>query len=163
MKKLIDDIKNRVAAVSALKYIDEDWGQLDYYGSGSPVKYPCLLIDLDQAKWDTEGDRTQRGILSISIRIADMRTANTNYKAPSAQKTKASSFFDIMNAVHANLQGWSYDTDNGPLTRILTRKVKRDDGIREFEMIYQVQFMDDSAQPVRSTKQVTVRVTTDLI
>jgi len=163
MQKLIDDIKNRVAAVTALKYIDEDWGQLDYYGSGAPVKYPCLLVDLDQAGWDTEGDRTQRGIIRISIRIADMRLAGTNYKAPQSQKTKAGSFFDVMNAVHANLQGWSYDADNGPLTRVLTRKIKRDDGIREMEMIYQVQYMDDSAQPVRSKKRVGVRVVTELV
>jgi hypothetical protein len=158
MKKLIDDIKNRILEVSAIKYIDEDWGQLDYYSPNAPAKFPCAIVDISQGQFSNEGDLTQRGILSVSIRIADLRISNSNVKAPVSQKLKASAYFDLLSAVHAKLHGWSNDSDNGPLTRILMRKVKRDDGIRETELIYQVQYMDDSAQPIRETTRATIKV-----
>lgn len=166
MKQLISDIKSRISGkVEALRYIDEDWGQLDYYNPNQPVKWPCAIIDVDQVTWSNQGSLVQIGMASVSIRVADMKLSNTNPKAPSTQQQKASGIFDLLTSVHQSLHGWTADSMNGPLTRLLTRKVNRDDGIREFEMIYSVQLIDDSAKPVLDTYEVTpdkVKITVQL-
>ncbi len=154
MKELIDDIKTRLSAVTQLKTIDEDWGQLDYYSNSPPVKFPCALVDIDQVPWSDEGKLVQIGIASVSIRVADQRLTNTNVKAPTAQKTKALAFFDLVMYIHQKLHGWSGANNNGPLTRRMYRKVKRDDGIREVELIYTVEITDDSARKVPSKKRI---------
>lgn len=163
MKQLIADIKTRLTSkVDTLKYIDEDWGQLDYYNPNQPVKWPCAIVDVDQVTWTAQGNLVQIGLANLSVRVADMRLSNTNAKAPSSQQEKAAGIFDLLTSVHQALHGWTADSMNGPLTRTLTRKVNRDDGIREFEMIFSVQVIDDSAKPVMENYEVTadkVRVT----
>ncbi len=159
MKTVISDIKSRLLdKVAALKYINEDWGQLDYFNPNQPVKWPCVLIDLDQAPWSNQGSLVQIGLVSISIRVADMKLSNTNVKAPSGQLAKADGIWDLMISIHQALHGWTGDSMNGPLTRTLTRKVNRDDGIREFEMIFSVQVIDDSAKPVMDTVEATPKL-----
>ena len=37
--------------VSKINYIDEDWGQLDYYAANFPVKFPCVLIDINHGQY----------------------------------------------------------------------------------------------------------------
>jgi len=149
MKKVIADIKARLLEkVTTLKYIDEDWGQLDYYSPNQPVKWPCVLIDIGQVAWTNEGQHVQAGLASVSIRVADMKLSNTNIKAPDAQRTKAAGIFDLLTDIDVALHGWTADNMNGPLTRSLTRKVNRDDGIREFEVIYLTRITDISAKPV---------------
>jgi hypothetical protein len=154
MKELIDDIKTRLQGVTELKYIDEDWGQLDYYSAAPPVKFPCALIDIDNVRWSDEGNQTQIGIANVVVRLANMRLSNSNVKAPAGQKAKSLSFFDTVMHIHQKLHTWSGAKNNGPLTRIGYRKVKRDDGIREIEMIFAVEITDDSARKVYSKKMI---------
>ena len=148
MKQLISDIKARLSEkVTALRYIDEDWGQLDYYASDAPVKWPCALITVTQAQWSNKGRLTQTGIADVSIRFADLKLSNTNPKASDSQRAAANNIFDVMTDSFASLHGWTADSANGPFTRTLTRKVNREDGIREFEVIYSVQLHDENAKP----------------
>jgi len=154
MKELIDDIKTRIEPVTGLKYVDEDWGQLDYYSGGPPVKFPCALVDIGQVQWSDNGNQVQIGTGSVIIRIADQRISNSNVKAPVAQKTKSLSFFDLIMYIHQKLHGWSGAKNNGPLTRVAYKKVKRDDGIREVEMIYAVEITDDSARKIYGKKRI---------
>ncbi|MEI6898275.1 MAG: hypothetical protein WCL00_00225 [Bacteroidota bacterium] len=147
MKVLIEDLKERLLQeVPAAKYIDEDWGQLDYYNPNQPVKWPCILLDITQIPWTNEGKHVQLGVAAVSIKVADMRLSNTNVKAPESQRTKAASFFDILDDIHKALHGWTAGSQYGPLTRLMTRKIGRDDGIREFELIYATEITDDSAK-----------------
>jgi len=146
MKKLIADLKTRLSGIPALKYIDEDWGQLDYYSPNQPAKWPCALIDVSQVTWSNQGEHIQIGLVQVSIRVADLRLSNSSVNAPSGQQAAAASILDLMSSIHAKLHGWTADTANGPLTRTLTRRINRDDGIREYEMIFSVQFIDTSAE-----------------
>ncbi len=156
MKQLIADIKARLAEkVTALRYIDEDWGQLDYYASDAPVKWPCVLIDVDQTPWTNQGSRVQMGMAQLSLRFADLKLSNTNPKAPAGQRTAAASIYDVMQTAFKHLHGWTASSANGPLTRTLTRKVNREDGIREFEVIYSVQLLDTDAKPVYTAYPMT--------
>ena len=39
MKALLEKIQQKVSEITELKYIDENWGQLDYYSPNMPVQY----------------------------------------------------------------------------------------------------------------------------
>lgn len=80
MKNLLEKLQLRLAEIPQLKYIDENWGQLDYYSPNMPVQYPCTLIDVQQVQYSNIGkDLTkipqQRQIAQVQIKItiANMR------------------------------------------------------------------------------------------
>jgi hypothetical protein len=130
-----------------LKYMDEDWGQLDFYQDAPPVKFPCVLLELQGAQWRNQGRLVQDGEVSISIRVADMKLSNTSLRAPANQKAKAAAIWVILENIHKALHGWRpvEFPDFGTLARLSSRRVKRDDGIREFEVVYSCQATDSSA------------------
>jgi len=130
-----------------LKYIDEDWGQLDYYDGQNPVKFPCLLLELQQVTWKNQSQKVQDGEMLISLRIADMRLSNSNQKAPSNQRNATYAIWLILENIHKALHGWRPEQipQFGALTRISSNKVKRDDGIREFVIVYSTLCSDSSA------------------
>lgn len=130
-----------------LKYIDEDWGQLDYYHEHPPVKFPCVLLELQQASWKNQGKLVQDGIIDITVRVCDIKLSNTSFKAPQQQKTNAAAIWLILENIHKALHGWrpADQSEFNTLTRISSRRVKRDDGIREFEVVYSCMAIDKSA------------------
>lgn len=145
---ILTAIQTRIALKEPnLKYMDEDWGQLDYYQENPPVKFPCILLELQQASWKNQSQKVQDGVLNISIRVADLKQSNTSHKAPDTQKAKAAAIWLILENIHKALHGWRPATypEFGALTRISSRRVKRDDGIREFEVVYSTLCTDDSA------------------
>lgn len=142
----------KLSSISTIKYIDEDWGQLDYYNDNPPVKFPCVLLEIQQIPWQNELNLVQNGIMNISLTVADIKLSNTSFGAPTKQKTNAASIFTTLEDIHKALHGWRPVTDKNValpdfklLTRISTRKIKRDDGIRQFEVIYAVHCQDASA------------------
>jgi len=136
---------------TAIKYIDEDWGQLDYYSPNPPIKFPGVLVDIDNISWKNQGKLVQDGPMNINIRVADLKLTNTSLRAPAAQKTAAVSIWRIIDNIHKALHGWSPGQQYGLLTRISTGRVKRDDGIREYRIVYQCTVTDASAMPVENT------------
>ena len=145
---ILTTIMARLKAVEPnIKYLDEDWGQLDYYNDSPPVKWPCCLLELLQVPWSNQGRLVQDGLLNISVRVADIRQSNTSFSAPDNQKAKAAAIWMVLENIHIALHGWCPEDNSqfGILTRLSSRKVKRDDGIREFEVIYCCRVIDDSA------------------
>ena len=144
-------IAKKLSADTLIKHIDEDWGQLDFYTDNPPVKFPCVLLEIQQIPWSNEGNKVQDGIMNISVTVADIKMSNTSYNAPGAQKTKAAAIWTILENINKALHGWRPVITTGTplpdfksLTRISTRKIKRDDGIRQFEVIYAVHCQDAS-------------------
>ena len=85
MKALLEKIQEKLSEVEGLKYIDENWGQLDYYSPNMPVQYPCVLIDIGQVQYSNLGkDLTKRpvqrqiGSVQLRLTIANMRLTNTS-------------------------------------------------------------------------------------
>lgn len=141
-------IQERLQAnVEQLKYIDEDWGQLDFYSTNPPAKFPAALVEIQNVPWRNQGGKTQDGTVNVSINIADLRLANTNPRAPAGQKEKAASIWLIAEKVHRALHGWRNELypEIGVLTRTSGKRVKRDDGIRQIEIIYSCVYLDTSA------------------
>lgn len=152
MEKLLQDVQARlIDQVSALKYIDEDWGQLDYYAHNHPVKWPCALIDATAATWSNEGKLIQMGLVQVKVRVADLKLSNTSGAAPQAQKDKAFAIFATLREVFKALHGWAGDDHYSKLIRTASSRIKRNDGVRIYETIFTTQLKDTSAMPVKAT------------
>ncbi|KAF0198851.1 MAG: hypothetical protein FD170_3971 [Bacteroidetes bacterium] len=149
---MINDILTAIAArlgaeVPELKYIDEDWGQLDDYSDNPPVKFPCAIIEVQQAAWRNQSNKVQDGTVNISIRVAELRLSNTNLRAPAPQKLNAAAIWLIQEKIYKALHTWrpvEFPAFSS-LTRVSSRKLKRDDGVREFEMIFTTVYVDKAA------------------
>ena len=149
MDAILDSIKNRLAGnAPTLKWIDEDWGQLDYYDPNPPVKFPCALIDAPQIIWSNTARGGQLGNATFKVRVATQKLSNSAQKAPVAQKEKAASIWPLLKEVFKALQAWCPGAGCTSLIRTVTRRVRRDDGILLYEMEFTAQVTDNSAQQV---------------
>lgn len=142
MKEIIENIQTKLASVTALKYVDEDWGQLDYYSPNPPVKWPCALIDISGASFEDKGwNRTtnswpQTGDGMVTIKIANLKLTNTSGRAPQSQKDAGWSIWDLMQDAHEAVQGFRPVPNSGALLRRGWRRIQRDDGIQEYTILY---------------------------
>ena len=143
MKEFLKSIQTKLATVTDLKYVDEDWGQLDDYSPNPPVKWPCCLIDLDNAVYTNLGiDRSatpqnrQQATASVVFKYANMKLTRTSSKAPESQKDNAWLLHEIIEKSHEVLHGFRPTPESGVLLRTTWRKVKRDDGIQVFLVTY---------------------------
>ena len=108
MQQFLLDIQTRITTkVSALKYVDEDWGQLDYFSQHPPVQYPCCLFDIGDVTWTNQGKKQQSGTANIVITVANLKLSNTSAKAPIGQKNNAWGIHStIIQAIHQSLHGY---------------------------------------------------------
>lgn len=143
MKEIIEAIQSKLSAEAEFNYVDENWGQLDYYSPNFPVKWPCVLIDIVGARFEDIGRdnskvpvNRQLGDLVVELRIANLRMTNTSAKAPSLQKAYARSIFELLAKAHENLHGWAPVETTSKLIRQSVNRVKRDDGVQEYSVRY---------------------------
>ena|SRR5690606_35402905 len=146
MKTIIAEIQSRLVGNSNIKYVDENWGQLDYYSPNFPVKWPCVLIDIADARFSDIGRDNSKvpaarqiGSLVIELRIANLRLTNTSGQAPRLQQLQARSIHDLIEEVHATLHDWSPVDHCTKLVRQSQTRVKRDDGVQEYAVRYSLE------------------------
>lgn len=143
MKALLEKIQQQVSEITELKYIDENWGQLDYYSPNMPVQFPCALIDVQQVQFTNLGRdmskkpvQRQIGQVVLKITIADIRLTNSSMQAPRAQKERVWAIWGIIEQIHKQLHGVSLLPNVSPLIRSSQRRTLRDDGVQEYEVYY---------------------------
>lgn len=152
MDILLTDIQERLnSKVTNLKYIDEDWGQLDDYSPNFPVQWPCCLVDCFAANYENEGKKVQLGLVTIRLLIGDVKLTNSSQKAPAGQKTQSKSFYLLMKDIYKALHGYTGHDHYSSLIRIREGRIKRNDGVRVHEMLFTVEIKDITAMPVLST------------
>lgn len=117
--------------VTALHYVNIDYGQLDFYAQGTPpVRFPCALIDLPQINYTNQARGAQIGeaVLSVSL---------SNHQLGELQNAKAETLLlDIIEATHLALNGYRPAENTSALIRQATRRNRRDDGITEYVLTY---------------------------
>lgn len=142
MQDLLLSITAKAASVPGIKYSDENWGQLQFYGNDCPVNWPCVLVDFASGQFTNNGydyienDLSQQGLLSIEITVANIKLTNTSFKAPINQKQKGFEIWNLVNQVHEIMQGFKPLGNSGGLVRTTIQSVKRDDGVQEKRIIY---------------------------
>lgn len=156
IRQILIDIQNRLQAeVPALRYIDEDWGQLEY--PQPPVQWPCALIDIDGFNYQQLGELEQRGEGNIYIRIADLRLSNTSGQAPEYQKQKSVELFQTLAAVHKALHGFTAGSYSAMIRQSLVR-VRRNDTTREYRFTFRTAYRECSEpRPSVSIGRITIK------
>jgi hypothetical protein len=142
-KEILLNIQNKIAAIPGINYVDEDWGQLDDYGPHAPVQWPCCLIDFSGADYTEIGidksatpQNRQEGTGSITLIFANLKITKSSAKAPTPQKDTAWLLSGLMEEAHKVVHGFKPGTNTGALIRRSFRRVKRDDGIQQYQVIY---------------------------
>jgi len=148
MKQIIQDIQNRLMQkVSALKYVDQDWGQMDFWRE-HPVKYPCALIDIQSAQYTNDGNFIQRGTVIVVIRLFDLKLSNSSNGAPNNQKENAKKIWQLIEDVNKAVHGQNFLQEGyGLPVREQMRRTKREDGCYQTELYYSIQFTDTTCEP----------------
>ena len=133
IKETLTAAKEALKSIPSLRYTAEDWGQLDSFNQ-PPVRFPCVLLDVEEIRYSDNGRGSQQGEASLTVRVADNRAVNA--------------MFDLLQAVYKALQGLS-GPGFSPLTRRHTVRVRREDGIREFRTSFDFAFTDNDAAAKR--------------
>jgi hypothetical protein len=143
MKAFLETVQTKLAAVTELKYIDEDWGQLDSYSPNPPAAFPCALIDITSLVFSNIGKDNSANPINrqtaegtITFIIANLKLSNTSKQAPQTQKDNAWKVWEIMQKIHEQIHGWKPTEDSGALMRTSHKRIRRDDGIQEYQVTY---------------------------
>ncbi len=149
IEAIINGVQEKIKTIPGIKYVDEDWGQLDYYSPNPPVQWPCVLIDVTEANFNDIGVNIQKepknrqtAQISVSLTIANLKLTNSSGKAPKTQQAAARSIHGLINQVHKKIHGKQAYEGSGTLIRKSLRRVKRDDGIQEYNVIYRMPVKD---------------------
>ncbi len=150
METIIKNIQEKLhSEVPELKYIDEDWGQLDEYAEHPPVKWPCALIDLPDIQFSNTGANRrkipmhrQEGNGTISIDVANLKLTNSSHMAPAYQKEQARSIWNVVKKVHQVLQGFRPSEHSGSMIRTSINRLNREDGVQIYRISYHIEVYD---------------------
>jgi hypothetical protein len=137
------------ASVPAIRYIDQDLGQLEYYPEGErpAVAWPCLLIDIEATDSRDLGDGIQELDLAIHLRLGFSPFSSANSLTPDLSKEKALQFYEIESDLFVAVQRFDADGMVQPLTRqggIATEK--REDPFRVRVMTFTSTAEEDGAR-----------------
>lgn len=143
MDVILNNTLNRLEDIERIKYLDSDWGQLDYYSPNMPVKFPAVLIDINQAQFSNIGrdfkaepQNRQQAQAQMVITVADLRLGNTSAKAPETQKNYTLGIWGLIKDIHKAMHGFIPDETAGALIRTNMQRTNRDDGVQEYKIYY---------------------------
>lgn len=143
MNQILQAVQDKLIAVPGINYIDENTGQLDNYSPNFPVKWPCVLLDINNAQFSNLGmDKTRQpmqrqiGEFNLEIRLANLKLGNSSGNAPIPQKEQVASIWELIEAIHISVHGWRPNAMCGALIRTRLNRVMRDDGVQEYAILY---------------------------
>ena len=152
MKEVFKDIQERLQTIPELRYIGEDWGQLNF--EQPPVDWPCALIDLGNVDFSSAGMRSQQAEAIVNITIADIRYHGVTPVLPRDRESKAFEIFDLIDKVNKVLHGSDGESYSG-LRRVAIKKTYREDAVREFVTSYKFSYTDNTA--TRAFKKIVAK------
>jgi hypothetical protein len=142
-KTILANLKLKLEETPGLNHIDEDWGQLDDYSPNFPVQWPCALIDITAANytnlgqdWQRKPQNRQQAEMMLTVTVANLKLTNTSRHAGNIQHDAAAHIFDLVQFVHEQLHGFSPHPQAGKMIRQSMQRVKRDDGVQQYEIVY---------------------------
>ena len=127
MKELFKAITARLDTVPALKWVDEDKGQMNF--ERPPVLFPCALVDIQLPKTQDLNRKLQDCDAVITVRLAFDFSGNTSTITPVAARELSLAYYGVVEEVWKALQGWT-DGDFNPLSRKSFYQEKRADAYK---------------------------------
>ena len=140
MKDLFKAVTARLeTTVPALKWIDEDKGQLNF--ERPPVQFPCALIDIQLPKTEDLNRKLQQCQAIVTVRLAFDFSGNTSSVTPALEREKSLAYYDVVEDVKNALQGWA-GVDFNSLSRKSFYQEKRPDAYKVVAMPFATEFHD---------------------
>lgn len=137
--------------VTALQYIEQDFGQLENYEIRPAVAWPCALIDIEEFKYtDNVGNNSQIAEGIVSIRLGMVKYTDANNLTPTLIRESAYDYYNLENDVYKTLQGWNAP-GFGKFKRRASGTERREDDIRVRIIKLAVSFTDNSAVPIKTS------------
>lgn len=151
MDQILSDIQARLTAeLPEIKYIDEDWGQMNQ--PTPQVKYPCVLVDVQGADYKDLGLFAQEGVVVVAVRLYNLKLGNSSQGAPSTQKEKYKTHWQLLKEINIALHAQNFLQEGlGLLKRTKFTKRIREDGLLQFELLYTLSLTDESCVPTLTT------------
>lgn len=153
-----------MAEVPAVKWVDQDMGQLEHYETRPAVQFPCVLIDFINAGYKEEGQLVQWGDITVQLRIGFAPFSSANSAAPVSAQEAALQYYDIENDIFKALHGWTpvYGDPQvpiaDPLIRVTAATEQREDAHRVRVNHFTTAFEDDGATPTRTTVKAKMNI-----
>lgn len=128
MKELLKAVFAELKTVPAIKWIDEDFGQIDNYEGKPPVQFPCALVSIDD-QFDSLGGDEYDVSGTVTIRVAHNRLGDRSAMANSEAVDNTMNKLDDVEAVVSALIGLSIGGVCGTLYIKSIVTERRTDGI----------------------------------
>jgi hypothetical protein len=149
MKQIYLDTLARIESqVTEIKYIDQDFGQIDNIKEGgrAPVGLPCALLDFDDARFSDLGNKAQLADpATMKIRLVFPMWNPGNSLVKENVRNYAVWMYDVEIAVNQALHGWRGSVF-GPLMRTRRETEKRSD-YKVITIYYEFSYKDKSCSP----------------
>lgn len=145
--KLVDRL---TAEVPELRYIDQDYGQLENYTLRPPVSFPCLLIEMGDFDFeDLGGTNMQTASGLLLMRLAGEAWSASNNLSTGQIMEKALEYYDLEQKIYVALHGWRAEGFSRLLRRKAVKEQRDDTNVRVRVLAYEWGFQDDTASPVK--------------
>ena len=137
-KELLLDIQSQLAQEVPGLWTDKDWGQFQY--QQPPVKYPCALLDIEQASFSDLRRGHQMSDVNIVLTVANQRLKPTSVTAPN----KEDGYFlvELLESVHNALQ-LHHQEWYAPLMRKSMRRIYVDNTSEVYAVTYGTSFVSE--------------------
>lgn len=138
MKTILNYIQERLSNEPKLRYIAENWGQLEL--ENPPLLFPCALIDLTEVNYSSNLGNSQQAQTTLVINIAN-KAQNVSQNASPDAKNASYEYYDILEGISKLLHGYAAP-GTSPLCRTTLRKMTRQDGIKEYQLTFTFAYTD---------------------
>ena len=139
MKTLFKAITAQLKTVTELKWIDEDKGQMNF--TKPPVLFPAALVTISYPSIQNLNNTKQRVSANITVKLCFDYGGNTNIETPEIARDQSLGYYDIMEAVHEALQGFTTGEFN-ELKRVNVLPILRPDAYKTTSVLYSTEFLD---------------------
>ena len=133
---LMERIKEKMPE---LRYIDEDYGQVDFRDDQYPLITPAVLINIDDTDWTTESavrPTIQTGTTQITLKLVlecydDTHIGSTTESKVEDRDAQANKLFRA-------IQGFQCSKKTSPMTRIKSREYPAGGNIKVYETTFEM-------------------------
>ena len=133
-----------------LKYIEQDFQQLENYKIRPAVAWPCALIEIDNFAFSDAGnDLKQMASGLLQVRIGQVAYSPSSGYGIQDVRDEALKFYETEQQVYAALHGYNPPGFSKLLRRNTATEMRNDD-MRVRVMRFEINFEDTTAAPVRT-------------
>ena len=151
--------------VPEIKWIDQDFGQLEQFEYRPTVNFPCVLIDFPMAQYSQLSELSQLGDVTVQLRMGFAPFSHSHAAAPTNVREQALEYYQIEQKVFEAVQGFATEYTQ-PLIRInagteqrLSSSDQADSiGLRVRVMNFSTQFEDNSKLPQYTKQEVDLEI-----